>query len=103
MWISREGTNDAESKSCRAAFLEAHSAFSVNHLAKGSSQQPSSTTARVVEKRRGDTDPDEPRGSPAVLNAFKILPILGLPHITVRIALRCVLHRFSSQGIHRCN
>ena len=38
-----------------------------------------------------------------VLNAFKGLPILGIPHITVRIAVRCVLHRYSSQGIHRCN
>ena len=38
-----------------------------------------------------------------VLNAFKNLPIHGIPHITVRFAVRCVLHRYSSQGIHRCN
>ena len=26
----------------------------------------------------------------------------GIPHIAVRIAARCVLHRYSSQDIHRC-
>ena len=31
---SKVGNKDEKSKSCRAAFLEAHSAFLVNHLAR---------------------------------------------------------------------
>ena len=41
-------------------------------------------------------------GEPVVLDAFRGLQIHGIPHITVRIAVRCILHRYSSQGIHRC-
>ena len=38
-----------------------------------------------------------------VLNAFKSLRTHGIPHITVHTAIRCVLHRHSSQDIHRCD
>ena len=41
-------------------------------------------------------------GEPDVQNAFKILSIPGIPHVTMLIAVRCVLPRSPNQGIHRC-
>ena len=49
-----------------------------------------------------NTDPDIHQDFPDVQNAFKVLSILGIPHVTMRIAVRCVLPRSPNQGIHRC-
>ena len=49
-----------------------------------------------------NTDSDVHQDFLDVQNAFKILSILGIPHVTMRIAVRCVLPRSPNQGIHRC-
>ena len=49
-----------------------------------------------------NTNSDIHQRDPDVQNAFKILSILGIPHFTMGIAVRCVLPRSPNQGIHRC-
>ena len=41
------------------------------------------------------------RVTPKVQNAFRNLLIRGILQFTMRIAFRCVLHRYPSRGIHR--
>ena len=41
------------------------------------------------------------RCKPKVQNAFRNLLIRGILQFTMRIAFRCVLHRYPSRGIHR--
>ena len=49
-----------------------------------------------------NTNSDIHQRDPDVQNAFKVLSILGIPHVTMLIAVRCVLPRSPNQGIHRC-
>ena len=42
-----------------------------------------------------------PRNNPEVQGAFKILMIHWILQFALRIAFRCVLHRYKSQDIHR--
>ena len=41
------------------------------------------------------------RVTPRVQSAFRDLMTHGILQFTMRIAFRCVLHRYSSRGIHR--
>ena len=50
----------------------------------------------------GQSDKYDPRNIPGSQCAFKILMIHEDMQIALRIAFRCVLHRFRSQDIHRC-
>ena len=49
-----------------------------------------------------NTNSDIHQRDPDVQNAFKVLSILGIPHVTMLIAVRCALPRSPNQGIHRC-
>jgi hypothetical protein len=50
----------------------------------------------------GNTDSDVRRVSSTQKDIFKTLCLLGILHITMRIAVSCVLPRSPNLGIHRC-
>ncbi len=63
---------------------------------------PTSPNGKVDQKRVYNTDLDMHQHKVGTQYAFKNLLILGTPHVTTNIAVRCVLHQSPVQGIHRC-
>ena len=99
--LSRRGIEQRSCDSVSADREKTHASTQATPHRTTRSLETSPPDQAEEEIERKDSERNEPRGSPEVLTAFKSLPTHGIPHITVYVAASCVLHWYSSQGIHR--